>query len=395
MSVHNPVVAKEAPPFNATRLDALMDQAGIDVLLVCSKHNVQYLLGGYRFFFFEYMDAIGVSRYLSLFVYEKGRPERSGYIGNPMERDETRRFSQYVQESDLVSWRSADAMKQAIAFIQRNGIASRRIGVETAFLPADAYDILRSGFPDSEIVDATVILERLRAIKTPEELDMLRNASDRVVESMAAVFAAHGAGATKYDIVDALHREEVARGLTWQFCLITMGKSFNRAPSDQVWQTGDIMCLDSGGNYHGWVGDMARMAVAGEPDGELQDLLGTVDEIQQACRRLMRPGTLGRDLFPEAQTLLEASPHRGYTGFVIHGMGLITHEAPRLTPNGAVPYEATDAALPLEEGMVLSVETTMLHPERGFIKLEDTIAVTANGCEPFGDGYRGWNQAGG
>ena len=46
-------------PFDAAKLDALMDDAGIDLLLVTSKHNVQYLLGGYRFFFFDYMDALG------------------------------------------------------------------------------------------------------------------------------------------------------------------------------------------------------------------------------------------------------------------------------------------------------------------------------------------------
>src|SRR3954452_19040516 len=46
-------------PFDSARLDKLMDDAGIDALLVTSKHNVQYLLGGYRFFFFDYMDAIG------------------------------------------------------------------------------------------------------------------------------------------------------------------------------------------------------------------------------------------------------------------------------------------------------------------------------------------------
>jgi Xaa-Pro aminopeptidase len=44
--------------------------------------------------------------------------------------------------------------------------------------------------------------------------------------------------------------------------------------------------------------------------------------------------------------------------------------------------------------MVLSVETTMHHPRRGFIKLEDTVAVTAAGCEMFGDGGRGWNRGG-
>ena len=65
------------PPFETGRLDELMEQAGIDALVVTSKHNIQYLLGGYRFFFFDHFDAIGVSRYLPLLVYAKGHPERS------------------------------------------------------------------------------------------------------------------------------------------------------------------------------------------------------------------------------------------------------------------------------------------------------------------------------
>ena len=75
-------------------------------------------------------------------------------------------------------------------------------------------------------------------------------------------------------------------------------------------------------------------------------------------------------------------------------MGLITHEVPFLMTNHPVAYEGVDAGRPLEESMVLSVETTMLHPTRGFIKLEDTVAVTATGYEMFGDRGRGWNRGG-
>ena len=64
-------------------------------------------------------------------------------------------------------------------------------------------------------------------------------------------------------------------------------------------------------------------------------------------------------------------------------MGLISHEVPFLLTGGM--YEGVDADRPLEAGMVLSVETTMLHPRRGFIKLEDTVVVTADGCEMLGD----------
>jgi Xaa-Pro aminopeptidase len=58
-------------------------------------------------------------------------------------------------------------------------------------------------------------------------------------------------------------------------------------------------------------------------------------------------------------------------------------------------YPAEDAGRPLEAGMVVSIETAIRHPRRGFIKLEDTVAVTETGWEAFGDFGRTWNRAGG
>src|SRR5689334_21145123 len=77
--------ASRPAPFDQAKLDALLDKAGIDVLVLTSKHNIQYLLGGYRFFFFDFMDAIGVSRYLPVMVYRKGRPDQAAYFGNGLE----------------------------------------------------------------------------------------------------------------------------------------------------------------------------------------------------------------------------------------------------------------------------------------------------------------------
>ena len=70
------------------RIDALMEAAGLDALVVTSKHNVQYLLGGYRFIFFQAMDAIGHSRYLPVVVHRRGRADQAAYIGNRMEAGE-------------------------------------------------------------------------------------------------------------------------------------------------------------------------------------------------------------------------------------------------------------------------------------------------------------------
>jgi Xaa-Pro aminopeptidase len=383
-----------SPPFDAERLDELMEEAGIDALVVTSKHNIQYLLGGYRFFFFDHFDAIGVSRYLPVLVYTKGHPGRSTYIGHPMENYERELGRFWLPTFHPSARTSTDGMKLAVEQLSALGPKAKRIGIERAFLPADAESVLRTGLPQAEFVEAQFPLERLRAVKTAEELDHLRVASDLVVDSMLAVVASHGPGATKNELVEALRREEVNRGLNFEYCLITAGTSFNRAPSDQIWREGDILSLDSGGNYKGYIGDLCRMAILGEPDAELEDLLDEIDAIQQAARKPIRRGAHGGDVFVSAEELVRNSQYSNSLEFVAHGMGLISHEAPRLTDSGPVPYPAYDADLPLEKGMVLSIETTLLHPRRGFIKLEDTVAVTERGCEGFGDRGRGWNRGG-
>jgi Xaa-Pro aminopeptidase len=385
----------KAIPFDTARLDSLLDDANLDALLVTSKHNVQYLLGGYKFFFFDYMDGIGVSRYLPVLFYQKGKPQNAAYVGYRLETHEKELGKFWTPVVKTASTGSTDAMGLAVDHIKQLNGNLRRIGVEAAFLPSDADKVLRQSLGNVEIVDGYFPLERLRAVKTANELKLLRESSERVVESMQATFAACAPGQTKIEVIERLRREEVNRGLTFEYCLMTAGTSLNRAPSEQKLAQGDIMSIDSGGNYHGYIGDLCRMGILGsEPDAELVELLGHVDEIQQATRRPIKRGAMGGEIFAIGEELMNKSPHRPYMEFLAHGMGLISHEAPRLAPKGYMNYTGYDATRPLETGMVISIETTMKHPKRGFVKLEDTVAVTDTGWEGFGDTGRGWTRAG-
>jgi len=386
--------ASRAIPFDTGKLDRLMEQAGLDVLLVTSKHNVQYLLDIERAIFFDYMDALGVSRYLPVVVYAKGAPDKAGYVAHRMESYQRQLERPWLKELRISCNGSVDAIATAVEMIRKSGVPAKRIGVEMAFLPMDAGNALRDAFPHSEIKDALFVLERLRAVKTPAELAKLRTASDLVIESMLDVIADHGPGNTKRQLFDALKVAEVKRGLTFEYCLLAAGTSHNRAPSEQRWEQGDVLSLDSGGNYHGYIGDLARMAVLGEPDQELKDLLAEIEAVQRAAFAVIKPGAAGGLIYTAAERALKETNQRDNTEFLAHGMGLVSHEAPRLTATGPVRYDAYDAERPLKAGMVVSVETTIKHPKRGFIKLEDTIAVTANGHEIFGEGGRAWNLGG-
>jgi Xaa-Pro aminopeptidase len=380
------------PAFDTAKLDRLMEQAGIDVLLATSKHNTQYLLGGYKFIFFAAMDAIGHSRYLPFVIYEKGSLDHAAYIGNKMEGAEHANNPFWTPTVQPATWGTLDAARLAIEHLKTIGKSGARVGIEPGFLPSDARDALTAGLEGARFVDATHVMERLRAIKSPHELAQLKLASELITDSMLATISASGAGSTKTEIIERLRREETNRGLHFEYCLLTLGTSHNRAASPQAWVKGEVLSIDSGGNYHGFIGDLCRMGILGEPDAELEDLLAEIDAIQHAAFAKVRAGAPGAAMIEAAESLLKRSPSAAFTDFFCHGMGLITHEAPFLMTNHPVAYEGIDADHPLEAGMVISVETTMLHPKRGFIKLEDTLAITADGYEMFGDRARGWNR---
>jgi Xaa-Pro aminopeptidase len=350
---------------------------------------MQYLLGGYKFIF-SAMDAIGPAAIC-----------RSSFM---------KKAARTTPAMSPTRWKPANTPTIPSGrrpSIRQLGSSTRRIAIEhlkkigkhqcahrhRTWLPCRSTRIRSSNsLEDATFVDATGMLERLRAIKTPQELAKLRQASELITDSMQACRGAPE-GASKTEIVDMLRREETNRGLQFEYCLITIGSSHNRAISPQTWGKGETMSLDSGGNYHGYIGDLCRMGVRGEPDAELVDLLAEIEAVQQAAFALCKPGTLGGDMIAAAEKVLKGSKIASYTDFFAHGMGVITHEAPFLMTNHPVTYEGVDASEPLEPGLVLSVETTMTHPTRGFIKLEDTVAITATGHEMFGDRARGWTVA--
>ena len=110
--------------FDSDALDARLGEAGIDILIASSKHNIQYLLGGYRFFMFDDMDAIGLSRYLPVFVYPRGRPDKTFYVGNVNEKYGRRTRPLRVSTVLTRSRGTIDAMHTA-SIALREGISTR------------------------------------------------------------------------------------------------------------------------------------------------------------------------------------------------------------------------------------------------------------------------------
>lgn len=383
-------------PFDQAKLDTLMDSAGIDVLLATDKDSVQYLLGGYRFFFLAHKDAIGISRYLPVLGYLKADPDRAFYLGHglePQHQEVERPWPTAIHNGQASS---EDAARQAADKIRDRGLDKGTIGVEMCFIPADAYLALREELPEAKFVDALSLMQDLRAVKRPEELALLKRSSELIVEAMKVVMTSTPPGTTTLDIAEHMRREEVARGMNFEYCLTAAGPCLNRTPSAKfTWDRGEILSLDSGANLDGYLGDLCRMAVMGEPTPLMRDLMSEVRAIQDAPRKVIKAGVTGREVYAPALATIAECDHRDQVVFRAHGMGMIQHEAPHLEGAGVISYPATYWDRPLEAGMVLSIETDLKNPDVGLVKLEDTVVVTEDGYEGFGDDARDYVIANG
>ena len=379
------------PPFSVAKLDALMEQAGVEVLLATSKENVQYLLGGYECFFFAHKNTIGVSRYVPCLGYVKGQPEKAFYVGSPPENNQQALEPGFwVKNVRNNSWQSEKTGRETAEFLRKLGFANRTVGVESSFLPADCFSTLQAELPSAKFIEAHPVLDELRAVKRPDELALLQEASELIVDSMLTVMHSTKAGTTTREIAQHVTREEVNRGLNFEYCLACTGPSYNRTPSDARWEKGNILSLDSGGNKNGYLGDLCRMAVLGQPTQLMKDLLAEVQAVQAAARTAIKAGATGNEIFETALAEQAKCAHKDQMDFFAHGMGMIQHEAPHLRGTGGIPYPGLYEKRPIEAGMVLSVETDLRNPEVGFTKLEDTVVVTQEGWQAYGDRSRDW-----
>jgi Xaa-Pro aminopeptidase len=381
-------------PFAAAKLDTMLEARGVDAVLATSSHNTRYLMGGYRFFLYDRNDAIASSRYLPIVGYATGREDDSFYIGARIEDWETDVRRPWVPEIANVAWSTVEAADAAAHRLRGRGLDRATIGIEPAHVPADAMDALARALPCATFVDVTDTLDELRVVKTARELDLIRRGSTAVVDAMLGTIADLSIGLTTAQTVEYLRQHETRRGLTFAYGLVATGAAHGRAPCQRRLEAGAVLSLDSGADLAGYVADMARMAIAGEPSVRHADLLAQVEMVQQTARDTVAAGRRGGDIPEAANSCIATLPDAARITFQAHGMGLLTHEAPRLVANGSPSYPATHRDRPLEAGMVISIETHVADPEIGFVKLEDTAIVTVDGREDVAAHGRDWNVFG-
>ena len=363
-------------PFDVEKLDRLMDEADLSLVLASSRHNVRYLCGGYYYHFHLNSTRMGRSQYLSFVGIPKKRLGDSFYVGRAEESGQREAEGLWVPVIVEAVRGTVTAAEGVMTMIRRLGLSSSRIGVEVPFLPADAYLALRREFPEAEFVDSTPVFDELRALKNEREISILKSVYARVAESIRAAFQGSHSGETTFQIAQRVEMEMAQRGVAFLFSFVCAGPGFLRAPSSKKWENGQVLHIDAGGNRLDYVADICRMGCVGEPSALAKELHRACIEVQDHVRSIVRPGVTCRDVLAAGEAVSRRYPFSSCARFVVHSIGMVPYEQPTFSP---------EAIRALEKGMVLSIETDFLHPQVGHVKIEDAVAVTGTGCEGLGD----------
>lgn len=368
-------------PFDHAKLDRLLSEARIDAVLATSRHNVRYLTGGYYDHFHARAQRGGSSQYVAAVGLPRGRYDDSFYVGGAGETRQLAAMPIWINELNLAGGTTKRTAEIAAALLRSHLPDNATVGIEFPFLSVESYAALQRELPHVKLVDVTDLLHELRAIKTTEELNVVRTVANHVAESIAATFRAGGPGVTTQDLSTVVEREMAERGVEFLWSFTCAGPSYLRAPSAMTWDEGHVLHLDCGGEIGDWLADICRMGCRGEPSSLAKELHAECFEVQNAVRRYVRPGVAYGDLDAAGQDAMKRLPHGSIGRFVAHGIGMVSHEQPMIRP---------DSHRPVEAGMVLSVETEFLHPDVGHVKIEDVVAVTPQGYEGMGDLGRDW-----
>jgi Xaa-Pro dipeptidase len=286
------------------------------------------------------------------------------------------------EAAEIAVWRefAFDAMPVLAGLLKRHGLAAARIGIETDYLPAaDFADLVRL-MPRARFVAAQALLARLRARKTPAEIDILRQLSRIADRAIAGAYEAVVAGSTEMDIAAALTRGVYEGGAEYfKLMIVASGERSvfpNVGPTTRVLRRGDICRVEIFPMIGGYHAGVCRTAAVGAPPPQAERIWANLTACKYMLLDAIRPGASSRAIYDLYRTKTDEL-NLPRISFIGHGIGLHLHEDPYLGPS---------AGQPLEAGMVLAIEPLIYQTGFGFgMQNKDMVLVTERGCELLSD----------
>lgn len=245
-------------------------------------------------------------------------------------------------------------------------------------IPARVEHELRAALEPASIEDATGMLIELRAVKSAAEIELLRRLGRIASTAMEAGLEAVRPGARESDVAAAVNHAAMAAGAERVplGCFAIGGRrSFMKnvhARHDKRIERDELVSIDFGAVLGGYCSDMARVVVAGTPSPELEDLMETCLEAQEAGLAVTAPGTAMKEVL---EVMSDVIARRGWAEWdwtTSHGGGLELVEEPMFHRGNTRPLEA---------GMYFYIEPMIVPTHVGTICIEDLVLVTDDGRE--------------
>ena len=403
------------------RTRAAMDERGLDAVLVASPENIYYLCG---------LDHMGYFAYQVLVVPREGSPV---LVTRAMERATVRDqvpdvvhvgYSDGVpplpaaraEDADLVfatrgaggdvaglrPWsmsvgvsvrgtgtrpRSAAAVEATREALGEAGLAGGRLGLEMAnsFLPYDVARGILDASPEARWQDASGLVDDLRIVQSPRELECTRRAAAISDSMMLAAIAAAGPGVHKRDVMAAVYQTMFQRGGTYPGFIPLVRSTHTLTHEHGTWDDAtlaprDVLFLEMAGCVRRYHAPMGRLVFIGRAPQRTGRILELCRRSLEAAERRIGPGVKAGEVYRAWHACLEEAGlshyHRHHCGYSV-GIGY-----PPSWSGSGVPVGLREGSdLELEPGMVFHLMSWLLRTGKGDSFLSDTAVVTEDGCE--------------
>jgi Xaa-Pro aminopeptidase len=340
----------------ADRLVELVTERELDQLFVSDLTNVRYLSG-----FTGTNGACLVGPGEKIFFTDFRYTERAEHeVGEEWERPEG--------ERELVP--------------QIAALMHGKVGFEDAKLSVRQLARLEAAIGEGvDLVPAGDLVERLRAVKEPEEIELMTAASELADGVFGWVIERGLAGRTERDVARACEARIRELGAEPSFSPIVAagenGALPHAEPGEREIRSQELVVFDMGAQLDGYCSDGTRTFATGDPGEEAREVYDLVLAAQLAALAAIRVGASGRDLDAVAREIITEAGHGDHFGHGLgHGVGLEVHESPRL----AITSEDE-----LRKGNAVTVEPGIYLPGRFGVRIEDLVVVTGDGYVNLSD----------
>lgn len=251
------------------------------------------------------------------------------------------------------------------------------VGFEGDFITYDGHHELMKCLSPVNLVP--VQLDALRMTKDDSEVDLIKKAVEIADHAFSKILLFIKPGMSEQDV--ALELEYYMRKLGAEkpaFDTIMASGKRGALPhgraSQKIIEIGDFVTMDFGAVYQGYHSDITRTVCIGKASEKQREIYETVLAAQLAGVQAVTPGKFGKEIDAVSRKIITNAGFGNFFGHGLgHGLGLNIHEDPRLSP--------TDIHNVLMENMVVTVEPGIYLPDWGGVRIEDTVLVSANGCQ--------------